>query len=97
VLQPQLFLGLTINWGALMGWSAVQGACSWPVVLPLYLSCISWTLLYDTIYAHMDKKDDEKAGIRSTARLFAARTKPILYGAPLLPARLAPEVANVYM
>jgi 4-hydroxybenzoate polyprenyltransferase len=80
MLQPQLFLGLTINWGALMGWSAVQGDCAWSVVLPLYLSCVSWTLLYDTIYAHMDIRDDKAAGIKSTARLFGDSTKPILTG-----------------
>ena len=47
-----LLLGLTFNWGALLGWSAVKGSCDWPVVMPLYLAGISWTLMYDTIYAH---------------------------------------------
>ena len=45
-------LGMTINWGALMGYSAVYGSVAWSVVLPLYASCIAWTLFYDTIYAH---------------------------------------------
>ncbi|KAL5020750.1 hypothetical protein ScPMuIL_002167, partial [Solemya velum] len=49
---PQLMLGLTFNLGALMGWSAVVGDCNWAVVLPLYASCILWTLFYDTVYAH---------------------------------------------
>jgi 4-hydroxybenzoate polyprenyltransferase len=79
-VQPQVFLGLTINWGALMGWAAVQGSCQWDVVLPFYLSCACWTLVYDTIYAHMDKKDDEDAGILSTARFFGSSTKSALYG-----------------
>ncbi len=52
VLQPQAFLGLTINWGALLGWAAVRGSCDWSVVLPLYLSGVCWSIVYDTIYAH---------------------------------------------
>ena len=50
--QPQAFLGLTFNWGALLGWAAVQGTCDWGAVLPLYASGVCWTLVYDTIYAH---------------------------------------------
>lgn len=49
---PQLILGMTFNWGALLGWSAVQGSCDWLICLPLYISGVCWTLLYDTIYAH---------------------------------------------
>ena len=75
---PQAFLGLTINWGALLGYSAVAGACDWGVVLPLYLSGVCWTLVYDTIYAHQDKADDAKVGVRSTALLFGDRTRPVL-------------------
>lgn len=48
----QAFLGLTFNWGALLGWAAVHGQCDWGAVLPLYLAGVSWTLVYDTIYAH---------------------------------------------
>ena len=44
--------GFTFNWGALLGWAAVQGSCDWSVCLPLYLACMSWTIVYDTIYAH---------------------------------------------
>ena len=51
-MQPQAYLGLTFNWGALLGWAAVQGSCDWGAVLPLYASGICWTLVYDTIYAH---------------------------------------------
>ena len=47
-----LVIGLTFNWGALLGYSAVQGSCDWSVCLPLYLAGINWTLIYDTIYAH---------------------------------------------
>ncbi|KAB1282194.1 4-hydroxybenzoate polyprenyltransferase; mitochondrial [Camelus dromedarius] len=49
---PQLALGLTFNWGALLGWSAIKGSCDPSVCLPLYFSGIMWTLIYDTIYAH---------------------------------------------
>ena len=64
---PQVVLGLTFNWGALVGWSAVHGACEWSAVLPLYVGGFWWTLMYDTIYAHQDKVDDAKLGIGSTA------------------------------
>jgi 4-hydroxybenzoate polyprenyltransferase len=63
---PQVFLGLAFNWGALVGWSAVHGEIAWPAVL-LYLGGISWTLAYDTIYAHQDKEDDVLIGVKSTA------------------------------
>lgn len=49
---PQLILGMTFNWGALLGWSAIRGSCDWSVCLPLYVAGICWTILYDTIYAH---------------------------------------------
>lgn len=45
--------GLTFNWGALLGWSAVQGSLDLNAALPLYAAGIAWTLVYDTIYAHM--------------------------------------------
>lgn len=77
---PQMVLGLTFNWGTLLGWSAVQGSCDWSVCLPLYAAGISWTLIYDTIYAHQDKHDDVKAGVKSTALLFGDNTKVWLSG-----------------
>jgi 4-hydroxybenzoate polyprenyltransferase len=66
---PQAFLGLTFNWGVLMGWSAVTGDISLPALL-LYTGAIAWTIGYDTIYAHQDKEDDALIGLRSTALLF---------------------------
>jgi len=51
-VQPQAYLGLTINWGALMGYAAVKGACDPSIVVPLYIGGVFWTLVYDTIYAH---------------------------------------------
>jgi 4-hydroxybenzoate polyprenyltransferase len=76
---PQVFLGLAFNWGALLGWAAHTGSLGWPPVL-LYLAGISWTLFYDTIYAHQDKDDDALIGVRSTARLFGEETKRWLLG-----------------
>lgn len=72
---PQAFLGLTFNWGALLGWSAVRGSLDPAVVLPLYLSGVFWTLVYDTIYAHQDKEDDKIVGVKSTALRFGDSTK----------------------
>ncbi|SHF51649.1 4-hydroxybenzoate polyprenyltransferase [Litoreibacter ascidiaceicola] len=66
---PQVFLGLAFNWGALLAWTAHTGSLSAAPVI-LYLAGISWTLFYDTIYAHQDKEDDALIGIKSTARLF---------------------------
>ena len=66
---PQVFLGLAFNWGALLGWVAHTGKLEWPAFI-LYLSGISWTLFYDTIYAHQDTEDDALIGVKSTARLF---------------------------
>jgi len=54
---PQLFLGLTFNWGALLGWAAVKGGLDLSAAV-LYAAGIFWTLGYDTIYAHQDKEDD---------------------------------------
>ena len=64
---PQAFLGLTFNWGALMGWSAITGQISL-ASLCLYGGGVMWTLGYDTIYAHQDRDDDALIGVRSTAR-----------------------------
>lgn len=64
---PQAFLGITFNWGVFIGWVAIAGTIS-PTAIALYVSCIFWTLGYDTIYGHQDKRDDEKIGIKSTSR-----------------------------
>lgn len=49
---PQFVLGLTFNWGALLGWAAIHGSVDLGVCLPLYLAGTCWTIFYDTIYAH---------------------------------------------
>jgi 4-hydroxybenzoate polyprenyltransferase len=73
---PQLFLGLAFSWGALVGWSSQTGGLAWPPVL-LYVGCILWVIGYDTIYAVQDIEDDALVGVKSTARLFGDRVKPI--------------------
>ncbi|KAI9471040.1 MAG: 4-hydroxybenzoate polyprenyl transferase [Benjaminiella poitrasii] len=77
---PQTVLGLAYNWGSLLGWSAMTGSLNWSVVGPLYVGGVCWTLVYDTIYAHQDKKDDVKAGVRSTALRFGDKTPQWLTG-----------------
>jgi 4-hydroxybenzoate polyprenyltransferase len=74
---PQIFLGLAFSWGALMGWAAARGTLELPALL-LYAGSIAWVIHYDTIYAHQDREDDALVGLKSTALLFAERTKPAL-------------------
>jgi 4-hydroxybenzoate polyprenyltransferase len=76
---PQAVLGLAFNWGALVGWSAVTGDLALPPLL-LYAAGVAWTLAYDTIYAHQDKDDDIRVGVKSTAILFGAGSKRWLIG-----------------
>ena len=75
---PQAFLGLTFNWGALLGWAAVEGELTWPAGL-LYAGGIAWTLGYDTIYAHQDKEDDALIGVKSSALALGDKTRPWLW------------------
>lgn len=74
---PQAWLGLTFNWGALMGYAAIAGNLSAASLL-LYAAGVAWTLGYDTVYAHQDKDDDALIGVKSSARALGARTKPAL-------------------
>lgn len=74
---PQLVLGLTFKWGALVGWTAIAGRLELPAIL-LYVGCIAWTVGYDTIYAHQDREDDGVWGVKSTARLFGGNTHTAL-------------------
>lgn len=64
---PQLVLGMTFNWGALMGWTAIMGETSLYHTFPLYISGVCWTLIYDTLYGYQDRKDDLKLGLKSTS------------------------------
>jgi len=76
---PQIVLGLTFNWGALVGWAAVYGELS-AAPLVLYAGCVLWTIGYDTIYAHQDKEDDALLGLKSTALRFGEATQSWVAG-----------------
>lgn len=86
---PQFVLGLTFSWGAIMGFPAVgidllTDASSLKAVAALYASCVSWTVLYDMIYAHMDIEDDAKVGIKSIALRHETETKAVLSGLAIM-------------
>jgi 4-hydroxybenzoate polyprenyltransferase len=74
---PQIVLGLAFSWGALMGFAVTLGRIE-ASALWLYAGSIAWVIGYDTIYAHQDTEDDALIGIKSTALLFGARTRPAL-------------------
>jgi 4-hydroxybenzoate polyprenyltransferase len=74
---PQIVLGLAFSWGALMGFAVTLGRLD-ATALSLYAGSIAWVIGYDTIYAHQDAEDDALIGIKSTALLFGARTRPAL-------------------
>ena len=71
---PQLFLGVTFNWGIIMAWSAINNNISIEIVV-LYISAIFWTLGYDTIYGVQDMSDDEIIGLKSTSIKFKKNIK----------------------
>ena len=73
---PQLFLGITFNYGLILGWTAITGQLD-IVPIMLYLGAIFWTLGYDTIYGYQDIKDDEIIGLKSTAIKF--KSNPYIF------------------
>lgn len=76
---PQLFLGITFNFSALIGWAAVSKTLPYEAWL-LYSACILWTIAFDTIYAHQDIEDDTLIGVKSTARLFKGASPFFVFG-----------------
>jgi 4-hydroxybenzoate polyprenyltransferase len=74
---PQLFLGITFNYGLVLGWTAIKGQID---IIPIlfYIGAIFWTLGYDTIYAYQDIKDDEIIGLKSTSIKFKGKAKQFL-------------------
>jgi len=94
---PQAWLGLTFNWGALLGYATAEGRLGWPALL-LYASGVFWTLGYDTIYAVQDLEDDALAGVKSSARrLGTAAPRAVLgfYVAAFVLALAAAFTANL--
>ncbi|MDP3173810.1 MAG: 4-hydroxybenzoate octaprenyltransferase [Phenylobacterium sp.] len=76
---PQAWLGLTFNWGALLGFAAATGRIETPALL-LYAGGVFWTLGYDTIYAIQDLEDDALAGVKSSARRLGASAPSAVAG-----------------
>ena len=74
---PQLFLGITFNYGLILGWTAIKGEISIVPVL-FYIGAIFWTLGYDTVYGYQDIKDDEIIGLKSTSIKFKNNAKQFL-------------------
>ena len=75
---PQLFLGITFNYGLILGWTAATGNIDFAPIL-FYLGAIFWTLGYDTIYGYQDIKDDEIIGLKSTSIKFKNKAKQFLF------------------
>ena len=75
---PQLFLGITFNYGLILGWTSISGKLD---IVPLifYFGAIFWTLGYDTIYGYQDIKDDEIIGLKSTSIKFKKNPKTFLF------------------
>ena len=75
---PQLFLGVTFNYGLILGWTAIRGELD---IIPIifYIGAIFWTLGYDTIYGYQDIKDDEIIGLKSTSIKFKSNPKKFLF------------------
>jgi 4-hydroxybenzoate polyprenyltransferase len=93
---PQAFLGVTFNWGILVGYAQVTGGLDLAAFL-LYAAGIAWTLGYDTIYAHQDKEDDLLIGVKSSALRLGTATPTWLwrfYGAALVLMALAGMAAG---
>ena len=73
---PQLFLGITFNYGLILGWTSIYGEISLTPIL-FYIGAIFWTLGYDTIYGFQDISDDEIIGLKSTSIKF--KSKPYFF------------------
>ncbi len=74
---PQLFLGITFNYGLILGWTSISGEISL-IALIFYFGAIFWTLGYDTVYGYQDIKDDEIIGLKSTSIKFKGNSKKFL-------------------
>ena len=75
---PQLFLGITFNYGLILGWTSIESAISLTPII-FYIGAIFWTLGYDTIYGYQDIKDDEIIGLKSTSIKFKGTAKKFLF------------------
>ena len=71
---PQLVLGSVFNFGLFVGFSSISGSLSLQTVLPFYIAGVLWTLIYDTVYALPDMKDDLKVGVKGLALVWKENT-----------------------
>lgn len=100
---PQIPLGICYNCGIFVGYAAVLGRVDWAVCLPIYLGAVLWVLLYDTIYAYQDIRDDKKCGIKSSAIVFGDNKQalylliiPVVCGI-LASGAMAPQATPFYV
>ncbi len=93
---PQLFLGITFNWGIVMAWAAVTNVISQEIIV-LYISAIFWTLGYDTIYGAQDMSEDEIIGLKSTSIKFKNNIKLFLGISYLITMILMTYLFNTYI
>jgi len=96
---PQVFLAFALNLGTCMGFAAVTNYIAWPVVIPLYIGGLTYTIAYDTIYAFQDIEADTKAGVYSTSQKFAKYARQIngaLVGTTIFCHTLAGYIAGLH-
>jgi len=74
IYLPQMVMGIAFGWGSLMAWVAVRNSFELPILM-IFMANLFWATAYDTIYALMDREDDLKIGVRSSAILFGDRTQ----------------------
>ena len=93
---PQLFLGITFNWGVIMAWTAINNTVSTEIII-LYFSAIFWTLGYDTIYGAQDMSDDEIIGLKSTSIKFKKNIKLFLFSSYFITSILILYLFKTYL
>lgn len=79
ISMPQVVLGLAFSWGIPMAYAAVLHSVPWNEVLPLMAANVCWVIAYDTFYAMVDREDDLRIGVKSSAILFGERDRDITY------------------
>ena len=90
---PQLFLGITFNYGLVLGWTSINGQINLEPII-LYIGAIFWTLGYDTIYGFQDIKDDEIIGVKSTSIKFKNNPKKFIFFLNLIAVDFTPITSS---
>ncbi len=81
---PQLWLGITFNWGVIIGYNSLSDQLITIEMITMYLACILWTLAYDTVYGFQDIEDDKRIGLKSTSIKFNKHPKLFLLACYIL-------------